>query len=60
MHMSNMKIPLPKDYNYEKTLEQLDEEQLKAKIMIDVFKELKKRHEENPEECPWCKTKPSS
>jgi hypothetical protein len=49
-----MKIPLPKDYDYEKTLEELDEEQLKAKIMIDIFKELKKRQEKNPDKCPWC------
>ncbi|MCD4760121.1 hypothetical protein K8R33_04505 [archaeon] len=49
-----MKIPLPKNYNYEKTLEELDEEQLKAKIMIDIFKEIKKRQEEHPNKCPWC------
>lgn len=49
-----MKIPLPKEYDYEKTLEELDEEQLKAKIMIDIFKELKKRQEKNPDMCPWC------
>jgi len=50
-----MKLPLPKDFSYEKTLEELDEEQLRAKIMLAVFKEIKRRHEENPEKCPWCK-----
>lgn len=52
-----MKIPLPENYNYEKTLEELDDEQLKAKIMIAVFKEIEKREQENPEKCPWCNSR---
>jgi len=47
-------LPLPKDYSYAATLEELDDAELRAKIMVDIFKELKKRHKENPEKCPWC------
>lgn len=46
---------LPKEYDYETRLETLDETELRAKIMIDVFKEIEKRHFENPDKCPWCK-----
>ncbi len=51
---------LPKNYHYEKTLEELDEEQLKAKIMIDIFKELEKRQKQHPDKCPWCNQPTSS
>jgi hypothetical protein len=47
-------IPLPKDYSYAATLEQLDNSELRAKIMVDIFKELKRRHKKNPDKCPWC------
>lgn len=46
---------LPKDYTYDLPLEELDNENLNAKIMIDVFKELSYRLERNPGKCPWCK-----
>lgn len=48
-------LVLPQDYEYETRLETLDDTELKAKIMIDIFKELEKRHFENPNNCPWCK-----
>ena len=46
---------LPKDYSFDFPLEELDKENLNAKIMIDVFKELNLRIEKNPNKCPWCK-----
>ena len=48
------KIPLPKDYDYKSTLEDLDESETKARIMLDIFKELKKREQKNKNKCPWC------
>lgn len=47
-------LPLPKDYDYKATLEELDESETKARIMLDIFKKLKIRKQKNPDKCPWC------
>jgi hypothetical protein len=47
-------LPLPKDYDYNATLEKLDESEIKARVMLDIFKKLKIRKQKNPDKCPWC------
>ncbi|MBT3416695.1 hypothetical protein HON86_00775 [Candidatus Woesearchaeota archaeon] len=47
-------LHLPRDYDYKSTLEELDESEIRARVMLDVFKEIKNRKQKNPDKCPWC------
>ncbi len=46
---------LPKDYTFDLPLGNLDNENLNAKIMVSIFKELNLRIAKSSHKCPWCK-----
>ncbi len=48
---------LPVDFKFDMPLGESDVEYQRAKLMLEIFKELEKRSEKHPEDCPWCKKK---
>ncbi|MBT3395225.1 hypothetical protein HOA59_02470 [archaeon] len=46
---------LPIDFKFDIPLNEKDIEYQRAKLMLEIFKELEKRSEDHPDDCPWCK-----
>ena len=46
---------LPVDFKFDMPLSESDIEYQRAKLMLEIFKELEKRVESHPNDCPWCK-----
>ncbi|MBT4334475.1 hypothetical protein HOD61_01535 [archaeon] len=53
--MDNIFKTLPVGFKHDFSLAEVDEEYQRAKVMLSIFKELMKRQEEHPSDCPWCK-----